>query len=539
MAEAAVSDSDETVRELRKCGWLTAEEEVAGKPANKGAGKQKSRQERAWMVLCLHDDTSAHLEGYPNQKAVNAHKPTVQWPLENCVHVAVAIALDEQQQQHPFTITLKERTLVFSAESREQMVEWIDALRNALKELGILQPSANLYSKEPEVRSPLAPWRDPTSPLPPTPNLASLPSTAEFHLRTTPLLESGLLSGPASPASSLTANIHDLSLPSPRSAPVLSSEANHFDFSSRNVFSFGDPRPTDNSPEEPSQRQSQLAGEPSPLYEPLYLAQTPHANAAVDAAAQNAVAADLTQLAQSHDNDEQDSSNQEAPAPVSEDLPTTGLTLKLVQVLQLRREIEHRGGVRIKVRLKDCVGSIAFVDILGAVWIAGWKQREHPFLYNNFHIGDQVVSIAHNRILTAHEAYRVIKHSYTPSIEFIILRLPFGKALALRRDFEFQSLGFDREENSAEIKRVHPDGLVARNGLTAKSKSPVSDSFCNWMLTEINGRPLHLFCKDAEVETRLNAVGKDISLLVQPADFVRVLKKQLKSLRSYKDFIVH
>lgn len=82
------------------------------------------------------------------------------------------------------------------------------------------------------------------------------------------------------------------------------------------------------------------------------------------------------------------------------------------------------------------------------------------------------------------------------------------------------------------------------------------------MLTEINGRPLNLFFKENEIRDRLNAVGRDISILVccywsvevqlvrycflttfssvqvQPADLVTKLKKQLKSLRGHKDFIV-
>lgn len=59
-----------------------------------------------------------------------------------------------------------------------------------------------------------------------------------------------------------------------------------------------------------------------------------------------------------------------------------------------------------------------------------------------------------------------------------------------------------------------------------------------WVLTEINGRPLNLFFKDNEVKDRLNSVGRDISILVQPSDLVTKLKKQLKSMRSYKEYIV-
>lgn len=44
------------------------------------------------------------------------------------------------------------------------------------------------------------------------------------------------------------------------------------------------------------------------------------------------------------------------------------LTLRETQVLQLRREMMHPGGVRLQLRRKDCVGSIAFVDVFGAVW---------------------------------------------------------------------------------------------------------------------------------------------------------------------------
>ena len=41
-----------------------------------------------------------------------------------------------------------------------------------------------------------------------------------------------------------------------------------------------------------------------------------------------------------------------------------------------------------------------------------------------------------------------------------------------------------------------------------------------------------------EISDRLNAVGRDISILVQPFDLVKQLKKQLKSLKNYKDYIV-
>lgn len=45
-------------------------------------------------------------------------------------------------------------------------MEWVDTIRNKLRELRVLAPKDNLYSKMPEPRHALLPTRDPTSPLP-------------------------------------------------------------------------------------------------------------------------------------------------------------------------------------------------------------------------------------------------------------------------------------------------------------------------------------------------------------------------------------
>lgn len=54
--------------------------------------------------------------------------------------------------------------------------------------------------------------------------------------------------------------------------------------------------------------------------------------------------------------------------PTNEANNSTRLTLREQQVLQLRREISHSGGVRLQLRRKDCLGSIALVDAFNAVW---------------------------------------------------------------------------------------------------------------------------------------------------------------------------
>lgn len=41
--------------------------------------------------------------------------------------------------------------------------------------------------------------------------------------------------------------------------------------------------------------------------------------------------------------------------------------------------------------------------------IAGWKQKEHPVLYNALHIGDQLVSVAGTPITSANEVNKIIR----------------------------------------------------------------------------------------------------------------------------------
>lgn len=108
----------------------------------------------------------------------------------------------------------------------------------------------------------------------------------------------------------------------------------------------------------------------------------------------------------------------------------------------------------------------------------------------------------------------------------------------IQREYEGQSLGIVQEGNTAVIQTVQLNSLAARTGLSARAKTCDGLSFTNWVLTEINARPLNLFFKESQVRDRLNSVGRDISVLVQPLDLIKQIKKQLKSLRNYKDYIL-
>lgn len=123
-------------------------------------------------------------------------------------------------------------------------------------------------------------------------------------------------------------------------------------------------------------------------------------------------------------------------------------------------------------------------------------------------------------------------------MNLLVKRIPCGQVFVFHRETEGQTLGIIQEGNTAIIQTVQSGSLAARQGLAAKAKTFDGLSFTNWVLTEINGRPLNLFYKENQVKDRLNSVGRDISILVQPLDLITQLKKQLKSLRNYKDYIL-
>ena len=211
--------------------------------------------------------------------------------------------------------------------------------------------------------------------------------------------------------------------------------------------------------------------------------------------------------------------------------------------MRLRQEISHPAGVRLQLRKKDVQSSLALADLFGCVWVVGWKQRDYPVLFNAFHIGDQVISVSGVLIRSSSEFSKLVKlKSADLHTEIIIRRAPFGQVFYLKPDIEGQSLGLILANGTAEVKEVLPGSVAAAAGVPARVRSLDGASGAPLTLTEINGRPLNLFSKEGEAWERLAGgsrdPSKDISVLLQPADIVAKFKKQLKSVRSYKDFLL-
>lgn len=450
-----------------------------------------------WIVFCVHDDTEAFLEAYVDNKTAVLHKPEWFVPLNFTRNISPTIC--PQEQEYVFVITLPTENVRLAAPSWDHMLDWVECLRGKLVELKVLTPKENLYSKLPAEgaitplsNANLLPTRDPTSPLPPPPavppaHLPGVDATPSHNIRRHADLQRGIsLPNASSPNHSSGSSVTIIQL---------NGEADNND-----VFNFDVRR---------SASASNNSYDSVFNFPPTQAAQAP----TLDAHAQSPGIL------------------QPAPQPYK--------TLREQQVLQLQSEMQHPGGVRLQIRRRDCMSSIALADALDAVWICGWNQKEHPILYNTLHIGDRLVSVEGIVVQSANDVHQVLRSIQSRLfVSVVVRRVPFGRIFVLHREVEGQSLGLVQDGNTATLASVVENGLAARQGLPFRARTCDGRAWTRWVLTEINGRPLNLFFKETEVRDRLNAVGRDISILVQPLDLIKQLKKQLKTMRNYKDYIL-
>ena len=143
--------------------------------------------------------------------------------------------------------------------------------------------------------------------------------------------------------------------------------------------------------------------------------------------------------------------------------------------MRLRQEIAHPSGVRLTLRRRDCHNSLALVEMFGCLWVAGWKQRDFPVLYNAFHVGDQILTVGGpgQQVRTASEFAKLTKVKPPPSeqhIEIIIRRTPFAQVFHLRREVDGQPLGIIGAAGNSpnDIREIVPGSPAANHGMTPK-----------------------------------------------------------------------
>lgn len=119
----------------------------------------------------------------------------------------------------------------------------------------------------------------------------------------------------------------------------------------------------------------------------------------------------------------------------------------------------------------------------------------------------------------------------------IVKRLPHGRVTTLTRRTESEDFGLEVGPSNEVVSISASAQQLGLSSIT-NSADPCADigTTVTWTLTEVNNRPLNLF--DGSGRERLNALGRDVSVVLQPTDLVSGIRKKLRALRGYKSFVL-
>ncbi|XP_034937274.1 uncharacterized protein [Chelonus insularis] len=513
-------------REIYKNGWL------------RKTAKSEKEASRFWVAFCVHNDTEPHLEGFTDQKQSTTHSPVWAHSLRNIQHLSPTLCATSRHD-YEFCINFNDdRVLRLAAPSYQTMLEWVQVITRKLTDMKILSPKENVYSKGPERIA----TRDPTSPLPPPP----LPSGSSRPIQQTPSSSEEITREERRPRPNHLQNIRARSHPTSASnstgtsIPTTSNDSGDLSYDNIFMASSAPLIPSvnpSNCPPVVEQNQNQSErGSSQPVVEPSFeqyaaliecrSSDTPELSH--QSRPSQSITPRSSQSGQNHSSGVSSTTNVINTPKL--------LTLREKQVAQLKREMNHRAGVRLQLGRRDCKDGIAFVDSFGSIWVAGWKYKEHPLLYNVLHVGDMVLSVAGVKPVNAAAIRDILKGITTPRIEVIVRRLPYAKAMILTKRTESEDFGL--EVNGNELSGVYGAALNAGLPPLAEAMDPTAPigSSTTWTLTEMNGRPLNMF--DSCASERLRAIGRDISIVVQPTDLIASLRNKLRAMRNYKNFIL-
>uniref|UniRef100_A0ABD2WVL6 PH domain-containing protein n=1 Tax=Trichogramma kaykai TaxID=54128 RepID=A0ABD2WVL6_9HYME len=526
-------------REIHKNGWLRRTDT-----------KSERESSRCWAAFCVHDDADPRIEGFIDQKQANTHSSVWSQSLRNALHLSPTLCATSKND-YEFCINFSDdRIMRLAAPTYQAMLDWVQVITRKLTDMKVLKPKENVYSKGPERIA----TRDPTSPLPPPPpNLAmrsqetgatsNAPAIFTFDdvfiIEALPQRRASFRqpsrSAPAVPRAS-TVTGTSTSAASSNDTVNNSGYESVFLASSSHTMN-GESHSRSRSNGAVGLSRSRSSSDEGEQYAALIECRS-RSDSNPEASTSFATSSSTSLSSSSSRSINPSRLQPQQQQQQQQQIARAQLTLREHQVMQLRKEMGHPAGVRLKLGRRDCKDAIAFVDCFGAVWIAGWKHKDHPLLYNVLHIGDLVLSIAGVTLTGASSIREILKNYTFPRVKMIVRRLPHGRVTTLTRRSEEENFGLDLN-GSNEVVSVSPTAQALVLSARANPADPSADvgATVSWTLTEVNNKPLNLY--EPSASDRLNGgVGRDVSVVLQPSDLMNGLKKKLRSVRGWKNFVM-
>ena len=334
---------DQSVKDIFKCGFCSVK-------LIKDSEFASTAYQRFWTVFYVLNERAPILELFKKEQPLqnfNNQDSVAKFNLKNCNYVSIPIlsSANDKENSNEFMISLDNQLLQICVESndsndKELLNEWVNCMREKLASLNVFSSKDNPYSKEPvNVIKKMSSSRSPASrPLPPIPTEQQQNSAS---------------------AASIS----------------LSSQVNGYTSRQTN----GQARLTPQMSRTMERMVERLNGRSSLMEENRFVTSI-RVNFPSTSSSSSSSQNNYEPLASANSIDQENATRR-----LSSNCPTGSngaqvLSLRESQIVTLRKEINNPGGVKLRIRKIDCVDSLALVEWLGRIFIAGWKQKvNHHF----------------------------------------------------------------------------------------------------------------------------------------------------------------
>ncbi|OZC05255.1 hypothetical protein X798_07775 [Onchocerca flexuosa] len=573
-------------REIVKASWL--QHVIHKKGGTLHRKKKILYEEGKWVVLCVHNGRIPLLEWYFSEEYVDGHRPSKVIDLLDSSFVRVIMNDPSRRSFMIGFMDCSRDTIELSALTIEDCDDWIRSTTSALMRLNCLTESTNLYISVPDFASESSGTTEqfiyedggvdeiPEGLAPSLPT--SIPRNSEYErIRCLSLT----MQPPGIPSLFRTLSIEEkkeknhgmVKTPPPLPPRNISSLKVQIPKTGTKRYSIYD---------HPKNRASTSFGDSSTAKErsgdiPISLQNSLYSTLEGPTSLDTEIAAPVSlcpesmkrgysvpagtlnvNIAHSHRITANNSLSLDYDAPsVNRILPVTSIALQkshlandrnsngmLVEDHNNSHSIDNSGvsnGLRnLTVQPFICTQHIAYVDFGGKVWITGWTAVAGKYLAGQLFVGDQLVRVADVNVYNTQQIPFVFSAALKTglSVNIAIQRAPHGTVYTLQKTKQKFDAGLILDKHKIKLANVLEGSPAWEAGIRASVPAVTRTGTTPACITCIDEHALNIFSENDEVLRHIDSLPLSLfTVMVQPYDFVKLLKKSLRKLKNISDFV--
>ncbi|CAJ0583607.1 unnamed protein product, partial [Mesorhabditis spiculigera] len=197
----------------------------------------------------------------------------------------------------------------------------------------------------------------------------------------------------------------------------------------------------------------------------------------------------------------------------------------------------------ISISLTMMIENVIIVDVGRRLWVAGWSRKVDNQVSCIFRVGDELVKVGKCPVGDLEGLHSLYHRESKPGHPLMLQIRPMPNAVTFQLTKPIQenkSLGIELHKQKNRIAKISPDSPAYMRGVPATLPAYFdAGKDTPAVITEVNHRRLNPYSRDAEFEKRLISVwpGQSFTITLQPYDFIRELKRQLRKIPYYTYYL--